>query len=216
MKRHDYLHAVFIVSLTVLLGVGFIQLGLQNISPVWNSGIANQITLVIMIAFIIIWLLSWVIWDAFESEEVDNQFGNQITKPLKLGSYAIGILIAMAFAGMVCSIGNIAIFIPLMGAVVLIASIGDHIVIRNLTRMVKMRDSDADPKLINYYINHPHMLLHCFHLFLLAVSTATYLFLIRTREPGNEWIAYIVLSVSILVNESVIWRWRWERVRQKG
>jgi hypothetical protein len=215
MKHHDYLKPVFIVSLTVLLGFGFIQLGIQSITPIWNSGITNQITIVIMLALIAVWLIGWVGWDAYESEEVDKQLSKYITAAHRVGAYLIGILIAISFAAMASNIGNIAIFIPLMSTVVLATSIGDHIVIRNLVRKVRGLTSGAESELINYYTNRPHMLLHCLQLFFLAVAAAAYLFMIRNRELGNEWIVYLILSISIITNEIVLWRWRWPRIQEK-
>ena len=215
MKHHDYLKPVFIVSLTVLLGFGFIQLGVQSITPIWNSGITNKITIGIIIVLIAIWLIGWVGWDAYESEEVDQQLNKYITKAHRIGAYLIGILIAISFAAMVSNIGNIAIFIPLMSTVVLATSIGDHIVIRNLVRKVRGITSGVESELISYYTNRPHMLLHCLQLFFLAVAAAAYLFMIRDRELGNEWIVYLILSISIITNEIVLWRWRLPRIQEK-
>ncbi len=215
MKRHDYLRTVFIVSLTVLLGFGFIQLGMQSISPIWNSGLTNQITVVIILVLIAVWLLGWLGWDAYESEEVDKQLGRHITAAQRIGAYVIGILIAVSFAAMVSNIGSVAIFIPLMAAVVLAASIGDHVVIRNLVGKARRQASGVDSQLIKYYTSRPHMLLHCLQLFFLAVAAAAYLVLVRNRELGSEWVVYLILSISIITNEAVLWRWRWPRIQEK-
>lgn len=214
-KKHNApMRSVFILSLTVLLGFGFFQLGLENVSPVWNSGIVNQIALVVMIFFLLIWLLGWVIFDAFESEDVDEELGHIISKPQRLGAYALGVLIAVSFAAMVIGIGNVAIFVPLMGAVVLGTSIGDHIVIKNLIPKITIYKNGPNKELINYYTYRPHLLLHCIQLFLIAVAGATYLFIVKSKGIGDEYVVYAILSLSIFINESVLWYWRFARMKK--
>src|SRR5262245_60170656 len=114
---------IFIVALAILFGFSFIQLGLESIVPVWHSGIANQATLVILLIMIGVWLFGWLGWDAYESEEVDKNLGKLITSGHRLAGYFIGIFIAVAFAAMVGSLGNLSLFIPLMASVVLSSSI---------------------------------------------------------------------------------------------
>jgi len=111
-------------------------------------------------------------------------------------------------------VGNIALFVPSMAIVVLMTSIGDHITIRNILKKVKENIPDADPILVEYYTERPHMLLHCIQLFFLALAAASYLFIIKGRGPGSEWIAYIILSTSIIINESTFWVWRKDRLRK--
>jgi hypothetical protein len=208
-----YMKPVFNLSVMILLAVGFFILGLDSIRPVWNAGLANQITLVVILTSLTLWLVGWVVFDALESQEIDSQLNSLVTPGLRIGAFLIGIIIALAFSLMVSVVGNIALFVPLMALVVLAASIGDHLAIRTIIRKLKDRAPDADPKLVHYYTERPHMLLHCLQLFFMALAAAAYLFIIRTQGPGSEWIVYVILSVSILLTESLIWRWRLVRLR---
>lgn len=216
MKQKNYYRPVFQLGMMILLGLALSIIGFINIRPVWDSGIVNQITLVIMLISLVYWIILWIIFDAFESEEFGNLLSDYTTKQQKLGAFVLAVIIPLSFLAMVINIVNVPVFISIMGAVVLGTSIGDHFVIKNIVRDIEVQIhlSNSDPKLLEYYTNHPHMLLHCIQLFLIAVAAAAYLFIIHTREPGFEWIVYIILSVSILINESIFWKWRRERIRQ--
>ncbi|HKJ31276.1 MAG TPA: hypothetical protein VKA34_05575, partial [Balneolales bacterium] len=74
-----YLSSIFNLSLAVLLAVGFFLLGLNSIQTAWDGGLLNQITLVIMLASLLVWLIGWIAFDAFEAQEVDDSFNKFIT-----------------------------------------------------------------------------------------------------------------------------------------
>jgi cytochrome bd-type quinol oxidase subunit 2 len=213
MTSPNYLKAIFTVSLAVLLGALFLALGLHQIPPVWNSGTINRIALVVVLFCLGVWLIGWVVFDAFETEQLDNEFGRSITDLQRLGGYALAIIIAGAFAAMVMSLGSIPVFVTLLATVVLATSIGDYVVIKGLGELVQA-DPGVKSPLSAYYTERPHMLLHCVQLFLVALAAAAYLFIIRTREPGSEWIAYLILSLSVLTNEGILWTWRISRVKR--
>lgn len=209
-----YMTPVFNLSIGILMAFGFFLLGLDSIKTVWQAGILNQIMVVLMIASLLAWLIGWIAFDAVESEEVDAEFGGLITPGARLGAYLLGIIIAIAFAFMASVVGNISLFVPTMGIVVLAASIGDHIAIRTIVNKVKEQAPDANPILVEYYTERPHMLLHCLQLFFLGLAAAAYLFIIKVLGSASQWIAYIILTMSILITETIIWRWRLDRLRK--
>ena len=216
MKHPEYLRSAFLLAVALLLGLAAVWVGWESVGSVWSrGGSTNQIMLVIIIVCITFWLLSWLIFDAFESAQFASRVRKFMTPPQGLGAYALAVLIAASFAGMVVSIGNVPVFIALMAAVVLGTSFGDYFVIRNLNLDLKTYISAAGENLVAYYTNRWHMLLHCIQLFLLAIAACVYLFIVRTVEPGSEWVVYLILSISILFNESMLWNWRWSRFSSK-
>jgi hypothetical protein len=117
---------------------------------------------------------------------------------------------------MVANITNIPVLIALLSLVVLGATWGDNLVISGLTHDIVLAGKKIDNHFLDYYLNHPHMLLHSIQLFMIIISAIIYFLLRRIGVNTREWIIYFVLSFSILLNEITLWKWRFKRLRING
>lgn len=214
MEKKSYLQLIVTVAVALLVAFVLFIIGLESITPIWDSGLLNRISLAVILGVLLIWIIGWIVFDITEAGEVDNSLGKHVSPILKMSAMAIGILIAMAFGGLISLIGKIEFFIPVFGFIVLTASIGDHLTIKRIIKKVKDKDPSADKKIVGYYTDNAHMLLHCVQLFLMAISAGAYIFLIRGNPIGNEWIAYLIISLSIIINEYYLWKWRIKRFKE--
>jgi hypothetical protein len=201
---------MFKVATTGLVGV-FITLYLKvNLLEIWEQGLGFQISTVIYLISLLLWFIPWLAFDFNESEVLDSMS----TSRYKFFEKMLGIIIACIFCilfGLIASfIGNPGITILLMSIIVILASMGDSMIITGINRISLAQNGTSNSEIITYYLNRPHMALHCLQLFLLAIAGVIYSFI---KNSSNSWLVYDILAFSIFLNEIVLWKWRIQRIR---
>jgi len=187
-----------------------------SVSRRWDQGEPSRIPAFGLLVLLVTWIIGWYIWNLFEKRKDPNWLGyysNSGGSSRNLTGKAVSLLMALGFTSLFPMVGNVPYVIGVFGMVVLKSAIGDHFIISRLRReKEKLLLTDA-PELTRYYLDRPHLLLHCLQLTLCILAAVLYAAAESQSEFTRITLAYGMLGLSIIINEIVLWCWRLVRIK---
>lgn len=216
MRRGNKIRIIFDAAIGVLATTLGVALGLVVISKTWESVDPNRIPAYILLSFLLLWLVGWFVWDILETRTDPGWLGS-VSGPATnleiLGGIVLGVLIAIVFSVMIVLIGNVPFVILIFSLIVLGCSAGDYMVISGLRRETTKSGNELLPELNRYYLERPHMVIHCIQLTLCVIAAVVYALSTQRFPNYRFFLSYGTLVISILINETILWVWRIIRIR---
>lgn len=233
------LQSIFELNLQILLTALYLPKVISAVSGLWTKMACwDRVTIVLLISLLCCWLLGWVSFALSEAAELDALASTLMSPFQKILGFSLGLAIAISFAIMVSQVLNMFVFLTLFTLIVVAATISDFTIIQGLLTAQESGVTAMSPQLLRYY-QLPHMWLHAVQLLLAVAAFAVYWYS-RKRVPrplkkvsrlrNNRSLLRLkarsgriertfdphrfpraLIAISILINESVLWCWRYAR-----
>jgi hypothetical protein len=217
--RQKNLQGIFIISLTVFVGILVSLIGYSRIADKMHQSTGEFAGLLILLVTLTGLVFIWVAYTFIESTELGPIADKRMGIGHRLFGVILGISVAVGFALLVMFITDIPIFLFIYGVITLATAIADSMIVQGLLRELQSgrtkTAASGTKKIAEYYLSKPHILKHATQLFIILTAAIIYTCLVMNNRQDLDWIVYIMVSVSIWVQEVIIWKWRMPRFKSR-
>jgi hypothetical protein len=208
----SYFESLFNTAAATLSEVAILALSLYSLEKLWKYEKKQKWAAYTFAATLMILLLSWWVWARLESKWLDVVTGGLVGPLEQAAGMAITILVALLFVGMALTLYKPLILVCLFLVLCIGSTVADFLVIEGVIREKQRLEAVVGPRFFDYYLKRPIILLHIVQ-FLIAVAALIALFAKTIPYRFKYTVAYLTLSVAILVNEVILWWWRYARLK---